>query len=336
MNDQKPTIMDVAKIAGVSVATVSRYFTKRGHVNETTGRAISNAINAVGYEYIKRKTAPAAGESKNIMIICGDISSQVYVQYIRGIEHTLGYMRYKTLIVDSQYENKREAEYLEYAMEQRFRGIIMLNVIESKNIVNLIKSCGIPVVFLNRYIKTLDMDIISMDNYRCGYIATQYLINAGHTKILHLGGPKNSSSCRDRIRGYTDCMEDNNIPHEKKDLFYGDLHAQSGVSFVEYILKHKTTVTAVYSANDIMAAAMIEAFLENGIRVPDDVSVVCTDNTQASVGGKVKLTCVSYDTYQMGKAAGELLIERVNNPSAPKKKITYYPDLIERDSVKAL
>jgi DNA-binding LacI/PurR family transcriptional regulator len=64
--------------------------------------------------------------------------------------------------------------------------------------------------------------------------------------------------------------------------------------------------------------------------------VICTDNTQVAVSGKVKLTCVSYDTYQMGKAAGELLIERINNPSMPKKKIMYYPDLIERDSVKLL
>jgi DNA-binding LacI/PurR family transcriptional regulator len=169
------------------------------------------------------------------------------------------------------------------------------------------------------------MDIISMDNYRCGYIATQYL-----------GGPRNSSACRDRMRGYTDCMEDRNIPYEKKDLFYGDLHSQSGISFVEYILSHKIAVTAVYSANDIMALAMIEELLENGIRVPDDVSVVCTDNTEAAFSGKVKLTCVSYDTYQMGKAAGELLIERINNPAAAKKKIMYYPDLIERDSVKIL
>jgi DNA-binding LacI/PurR family transcriptional regulator len=149
MDDQKPTIMDVAKAAGVSVATVSRYFTKRGQVNEETAEAISNAVHTTGYEYMRRKSIPL-NKNKNVMIICGDISSQVYVQYIRGIEHTLGHVRYKPLIVDSQYENKREEEYLQYAIDQHFYGVIMLNVIESKNMINLIKSCSIPGYFFKQ------------------------------------------------------------------------------------------------------------------------------------------------------------------------------------------
>jgi DNA-binding LacI/PurR family transcriptional regulator len=334
--EQKATIADVAGIAGVSVATVSRYLTKRGHVNEETGRIISNAIQTTGYEHIRRKSVSVLSESKNVMIICGDISSQVYVQYIRGIQHGIRFIQYKALIVDSQYNNKQEEDYLRYAIEQQFCGVVMLNVMESKGIVELIKSTNIPIIFLNRYIKTLDLDIISMDNYRCGYIATQFLINAGHTHILHLGGPKNSISCRNRLHGYIDCIEDNNLSFDRKDLFYGDLQTQSGADFAGFLTKQHTPATGVYSANDIMARGMIDALLAKNIRVPDDISVVCTDNTPAAVDGKVKLTCVSYDTFQMGVAAGELLLERIKNPSQTKKKIMYYPDLIERDSVKNL
>jgi DNA-binding LacI/PurR family transcriptional regulator len=334
--EQKTTIVDVARTAGVSVATVSRYLTKRGHVNVETAQIISDAIHITGYEYIRRKNASTSSETKNVMIICGDISSQVYVQYIRGIQHSIGFIEYKALIVDSQYDNTQEEEYLRYAIDQRFSGVVMLNVMESKSIVELIKSANIPIIFLNRYIKTLDMDIISMDNYRCGYIATQFLINAGHTHILHLGGPKNSISCRNRLHGYIDCMENNNLPVDKKHLFYGDLQVKSGVDFADFITKKNIPVTAVYSANDIMASEMIETFLARGIGVPDKISVVCTDNTPAAVNGKVKLTCVSYDTFQMGVAAGDMLLERIKNPLGIKKKIMYYPDLIERDSVKNL
>lgn len=334
--EQRTTIVDVARTAGVSVATVSRYLTKRGHVNAETSQVISNAIQITGYEHIRRKSISNSQESKNVMIICGDISSQVYVQYIRGIQHTIGFTQYKVLIVDSQYNNKLEEEYLRYAIDQQFCGVVMLNVIESKAIVELIKSANIPIIFLNRYIKTLDMDIISMDNYRCGYIATQFLINAGHTRIMHLGGPKNSISCRNRLHGYIDCMEDNNLPFDRKNLFYGDLQTQSGVEFADFITKQNPPITAVYSANDIMACGMIEALFAKNIKVPDDISVVCTDNTPAAVSGKVKLTCVSYDTFQMGIVTGELLLERIKNPSCTKKKIMYYPNLIERDSVKTL
>jgi DNA-binding LacI/PurR family transcriptional regulator len=245
-------------------------------------------------------------------------------------------MNYRTLIVDTNYDNNEEEKYLQFAMEYFFCGVIMLNVIESKNIIDLIKSANIPIVFLNRYIKTLNMDIISMDNYRCGYLATQYLINAGHTRILHLGGPQNSNSCKDRLRGYIECMEDNGLPFEKNDLFYGDLHSQSGIAFAKFILSRRDSVTAVYSANDIMAMSMVETLMENGINVPDNISVVCTDNTPAAISGKVKLTCVSYDCFLMGKAAGKLLLERIGNPNAEKKNIMYYPDLIQRDSVKKI
>jgi DNA-binding LacI/PurR family transcriptional regulator len=334
--ERKITIVDVARTAGVSVATVSRYLTKRGHVNVETAQIISDVIQATGYEHIRRKSSSNSQESKNVMIICGDISSQVYVQYIRGIQHSIGFIQYKVLIVDSQYDNKQEEEYLRYAIDQQFCGVVMLNVIESTTIVELIKSANIPIIFLNRYIKTLNMDVISMDNYRCGYIATQFLINAGHTAILHLGGPKNSISCRNRLHGYIDCMEDNNLPIDKKNLFYGDLQVQSGTDFADFITKQNTPVTAVYSANDIMARGMIDALVAKGINVPDDISIVCTDNTPAAVDGKVKLTCVSYDTFQMGVATGELLLERIKNPLSTKKKIMYCPDLIERDSVKNL
>jgi DNA-binding LacI/PurR family transcriptional regulator len=334
--EQRTTIVDVAKTAGVSVATVSRYLTKRGHVNAETSRIISNAIQITGYEHIRRKSASNSQERKNIMVICGDISSQVYVQYIRGIQHSIGFIQYKVLIVDSQYDNKLEEEYLRYAIDQQFCGVVMLNVIESKAIVELIKSANIPIIFLNRYIKTLDMDIISMDNYRCGYIATQFLIDAGHTCILHLGGPKNSISCRNRLHGYIDCMEDNNLPFDRNYLFYGDLQAKSGADFVDFIVKQNIPVTAVYSANDIMASEMTKAFIAKGIEIPNNISVVCTDNTPAAVNGKIKLTCVSYDTFQMGVAAGDLLLERIKNPLGTKKRIMYCPDLIERDSVKNL
>jgi DNA-binding LacI/PurR family transcriptional regulator len=334
--EQKTTIVDVAKIAGVSVATVSRYLTKRGHVNTETAQIISSAIQTTGYEHIRRKSASNSLESKNVMIICGDISSQVYVQYIRGIQQSINFVQYKALIVDSQYNNKQEEEYLRYAVEQQFCGVVMLSVMESKSIIELIKSTNIPIIFLNRYIKTLDMDIISMDNYRCGYIATQFLIDAGHTRVLYLGGPKNSMSCRNRLHGYIDCMEDNDLFVDRKNLFYGDLQAQSGADFVDFITNQKIPATAVYSANDIMAHGMVDACLAKNIHVPDDISVVCTDNTPAAVNGKIKLTCVSYDSFQMGVAAGELLLERIKNPSLTKKRIMYYPDLIERDSVKNL
>ncbi len=329
----KTTIKDVAAASGVSVATVSRYLTKRGYVKPETQEQIARAIADTGYEYREgRKNSRAA--SPSVLVICGDISSQVYISYIRGIEERTGPKKFNTLIADTMYDHKREEDYLQYAIEHGFAGVIMLNVMAGKRIVGLIKSTGMPIVFLNRYIKALDMDIVCMDNYMNGYIATKHLIDSGHRRIAHLGGPQNSTACADRLRGYTDCLSENGIEFDGSLVFHGGLLENSGIEFAHYIMKNKPDVTAVYSANDFMAAAMVDVFMENGRNIPGDVSVVCTDNTPACVNGKVRLSSVSCDARLMGAAAGNLLIERIYHPAEKKKKVVYYPSLTERDSVK--
>ncbi|MCL1854494.1 MAG: LacI family transcriptional regulator [Clostridia bacterium] len=331
----KITIKDIANYTNVSVATVSRVLTRRGYVKSDTRDLIMEAIEKTGYEYRGKKSNPDFANDLSILIICGDISSQVYVSYIRGIQECLDAQKYKTMIVNTSYDPMKEEMYLQYAAEHHFCGVIMLNVMETKRMINLIRTAKAPIVFMNRYIKTLDTDIICMDNYRCGYIATQHLIDAGHRRIVHLCGPKNSTSCMDRKRGYIDCMENNGIPVARNSVFMGDLLAESGKQFADHLIKNLHEVTAVYSANDCMAAAMAERLLQNKIHIPADISVVCTDNTPASISGKVQLTCVSYDTHQMGIAAGALMIERLNHPNTAKKKVTYCPILTKRDSVAA-
>lgn len=321
-------------MAGVSVATVSRHYTKHGCVNPGTSESITSAAERLGYRHKTRKTASLAPQSKSVLVICGDIGSQIYVQYIRGIQTVLRKEDYNVLIVDSCYNSDEEEYYLRYAEQHKYSGAIMLNVMESANITGLIQSLTIPVVFVNRYINTIDVDIIGMDNYRCGYISTQHLIDAGHRKIAHLAGPRDSIASSERRRGYVDCLSANDLGHDEKNIFWGNLRPESGIDFARRILDGKYDITAVYSANDLMAETMANELIENDCRVPDEISIVCTDNTPAAVSGKVKLTSVFYDSFEIGIVAGNTFLERIKDPSQMKKRIMYCPTIILRDSVR--
>ena len=191
---------------------------------------------------------------------------------------------------------------------------------------------------VNRYLRSIDTDVVCIDNFRGGYMATDYLIRRGHQRIAHLAGPKNSITCQERLRGYNDAMHIARLPVHGDSIFYGDLQYESGLQFGRQIcaMDAADRFTAVYCANDFMAAALADALLENGLRVPEDVSIICSDNTKNTVKGRVKLTAVDHDPVLMGISAAQMLLSRLASPNAKAEKIVYAPTLTERSSVRDL
>ena len=160
----------------------------------------------------------------------------------------------------------------------------------------------------------------------------------GHKKIAHLGGPKNSITCQERLRGFNDAMQYAGLGVPSGCIFYGDLQYESGLAFGRKIcsMDKEDRFTAVYCANDIMATGLVDAFFEAGFSVPDDLSITCSDNTFNAVKGRVKLTSVAHDPVEMGISAAQLLLTRMENPNSKTERIVYAPILTERSSVKQI
>jgi LacI family transcriptional regulator len=332
----KVTIKDVSNMTGISCSTISRVLSNSGYVKAETRELVEKAVAQNGYSY-----SPSRGKSNKdhldvVLVLCGDIASQVYVSYIRGITRKLEKEHLKVVCFDSLYIAQKEEEYLKYAIHNGFAGVIMLNAISTESLMNLLKTMVYPIVLVNRQLRAVETDVVLIDNYFGGYIATKYLIDFGHKRIAHLGGPENSSTCHDRMRGYISAMNDAGLVVQDDDIFYGDLQYDSGYSFGTHLMDQKKDITAVFSSNDIMAAALVEALYEKGCNVPENLSVVCMDNTINALNSRTKLTTVSYDNEMMGIAAAEMLLERIKNPEGKKKKIVYAPILTERNSVKRL
>lgn len=334
----KVTLSYIAKQIGVSTATISRVLANDKHVKPETKALIENALMQYNYKHTPRRKAMPHEISNIILIITGDITSKVYASHIEGITQVAEKSGKNVLIANTDYIPDKEEKYLEFASNNGFAGVIMLNAIETPSLIRTLKSLRCPVVMVNRFLCTFDTDTVSIDNFRAGFIATDYLIKHGHKKIAHLAGPKNSITCQERLRGYRNAMRLANLQYSDEDIYYGDLQYDSGFHFGKQVAQMESGAryTAAYCANDLMASGLVDALTESGLSVPDDFSITCSDNTANAVKGKVKLTTVDHNPVEMGVSAIKLLLSRLENPDKPIEKITYVPVLTERNSVKAL
>ncbi len=326
------TINDIAKASGLSTATISRVLSGKGNVKKETADLVMKYVEELGYKY-KNSSKKDPSRDIKIMAIAGDIRNQFYLGIIQGANNVFIKNGYKMAIFNSNNDPVTEEEFVNFAHQDQYDGIIMITATETVTLTELLKKNLCPVVLVNRYIRSMDLDAVLIDNSRGGYIATQYLIQKGHTRIAHLSGPDNSTASQDRKQGYLAALKDFKIHSEKKAVFEGNLKKESGIAFADYFVNNLSGYTAVFCANDIMAAAFVERLYELGYQVPRDVSVICFDDTPAATHGRIKLTTVYCDPETMGEVAASILVENLSNDTSFKRKVIYPPELIERESV---
>ncbi len=332
------TLSDIAKQIGVSTATISRVINNESHITPETRQLVEEALKANNYKRRPRRKSVASKNANTVLIIAGQITNPITVAYIDGIQEALQPHEKRIFISLTDYSETTEIDYLKYARDNGFAGIFLLNVMECDELIRLLGTINVPVILVNRNLRSMDIDIVMVDNYRYGYMATQYLIQHGHKNIAHLAGPKSSITCYNRTRGYIDAMELAGLPISSSSIFYGDRHYKSGYEFGKVIsaMDEKDRFTGVFCTTGLMATGMIDALCSKGIRIPEDISVICNDDPGKTISQEVEITTVENDPHVMGVAAAELFLERLKAPKKPPKRIIYPPELTERNSVRSL
>lgn len=321
------SLKDIAKELQVSPATVSRALNNTGYVKEETKNRIIQTLIERGYS----KLPTSATEQKAVLLLNGDINSQVYVSYMTGISQVLTAQGYTVLVGYSNYNSEQDEKNLLYAQSNRFSGVIMLSAIETPSLVETLRNSSMPFVLVNRYLQSLETDAVGIDDYRTGYMATERLIKAGHRNIAHLAGPADSITCVNRRRGYEAAMASAGLPIFENSIFQGDCQYESGFRCGTWLAEQK--FTAIFSTNDIMAVGIADALSKFSVSVPEDISIICADNSSETVTGRIHLTAVSYDPIAIGKSAANMLLARISDPTLPKQQISYAPTIWERDSI---
>lgn len=325
------TIKDVAKKCRVSIATVSRAFNNPSSLKQETLDLVQKTAKDLNYRAKNIKTRIGC-----VMIIVGDLTNPFFTEIIQEISLQLSKYNYLVATFESFDDHAKEKELLEFGQTNNFVCILMITATQSIILTEALKEITIPVVFINRFLKSVDADLVCVDNYLGAYMATKYLIEMGHRKILHLAGPKDYSTTIERRNGFIAAMHDYKIQMSEKDIIHGSIKRERGYNDGKLLSKNKGGYTAIFSMNDIIAASLIISFYEQGVKVPDDISIVGFDDTPMATIGMVKLTTVSRDIKTYSSAAVDLILFRINNREAPSQKIILPPQLIIRDSVKKI
>lgn len=321
---------EIAKMLGVSKSAVSRVLNNNGYVAKPKWQLIEAALRENGYQVATRRDAIPHSACKCILLITETLDNMAYIDYISGIDEVLSEHGYNSLISISNGQKERELQYIKYSTSFGIGGIIMLSAVESPELLDTISKLTCPIVLLNRRLPSADVDTVLMDNFMVGRMATNHLIENGHKKIIHFAGLKTSTTAIDRCRGYLSAMK---MAELQPSVFW---NMNSYESAFRCAINLKTPFTAVFSLNTAIALACIDGLYEKGLRCPDDFSIVCTDNTRATIRGKIAISAIGYDSKKMGCSAAELLFKRIDNPDGNKHTISYLPTLTSRESVRNL
>lgn len=328
----KVTIKDIARQSGCSVSTVSRVLNDSPFVNENTRHKVQQVIRALDFKPNYFARGLAKGRMNIVACLIGDRWNPFYAELLSSAEEVLNEEGYLAVLCYTNYDSVKEEKYLEAARQYNYAGILMVTAPETPQLVEAIGKLTCPVVLANRYIESFPTDVVLMDNYRGAYIATRHLIELGHKRIAHLSGPKNSTASRDRMRGYRDAMQEAGLDIADNRIFAANLLEEEGYDFGHLLLDKAIDVTAVFCGNDMMASGLVKAYRERGKSIPEDLSIVGFDDSPVAVHGTVKLTTVRQYPKEMGQAAAETILRRIDNPEQPYRRVIFAPELIVRDS----
>ncbi len=333
---KKLTIKDIASKSGISRSTVSRVLSDNPNVNAETRARVRSVIKAMNYIPNRLAQGLVTGKINVVGLIVGDIRNPYFSEITRAVEEVLNASGYLVVLCDSAYNTEKEVDFLNVTRELRFASIIMTSAMDNEGLISNLSKLSCPVVLLNRYLQGFPTDVVSFDNQYGAYLVAEHVIKLGHRHFKVLMGPAQSSSSIDRERGYRKAFADHGITCAEDAFVYGDLRFETGYQFGLDLLKQKNRPTAVLAGNDFMAIGIIKAYIDNGLKVPDDLSVTGFDDIQMAGMSAVPLTTIRQPQVEMGQQAAQVVLDRLHGNKSLPRRIIFDAELVVRESTRRI
>ncbi|WP_449601216.1 LacI family DNA-binding transcriptional regulator [Paenibacillus sp. Marseille-Q9583] len=320
-------IHDVAKKSGLSVVTVSRVINNSPSVREGNRRKVLSAIEELNYQPNSAARSLVRGKTGVIGMSITNFNDSFYDRVIRVVNRKLAEQGY--FLALSIAENEDEGVNFLF-QKDRVDGIILLSPIEEKEYVEELKRKNIPFVLLDNQLQHEDVPSVVVDNYLGGYEATKHLIGLGHTQIAYIGGPSVFLSVAERKRGYVQALNEAGLTPFGTE--YCGFTVSSGYEVAKRWIREDKLPTAIFSGDDFIALGVVQALREEGILVPQDISVVGFDDQQFVGEFYPRLTTVRQPEAQMGSIGVDLLMKLINGEVMPAVVTKLAPQLLVRES----
>ncbi|MEI7997975.1 MAG: LacI family DNA-binding transcriptional regulator [Candidatus Omnitrophota bacterium] len=326
---KKVSITDVAKKANVSITTVSRVINKVSTVNEDIVAKVEEAILALKFRpnpTAQRLARGSMGTAVGFVIpgFPGVFHSFYAVELMRGIGHGCETLHLDLIFHITDGKNPLRSSFA--------GGLIFADIIENRSQVEDALAEGTSCLVINHLVKDLDVSYIAVDNVRGGEIAAEYLITLGHKRIATVTGNMQTQGGMDRYEGFQKVLMKRGIEFEPEYFFKGDYSRRSAREAAIHFFSLDNPPTAIFAASDDMALEIISVAHENGIKIPEDVSVIGFDDNPAGLFGSVALTTIKQPLFAMGEEAVKILHEIMQSKEAGVVHKVLIPDLIVRES----
>lgn len=339
---KRPTIDDVARTSGFSKATVSAVLNGSPSVKDSTRARILDVIDRLNYRPRNASLGRThGGVARSLGLVVKEIDNPYYAAIVAGARAVANEHGYSLQIGTSEGTSESERRLVEVFRAQNTDGLIITPVLTENadlSYVFELNRRNVPFVLLEK-VRGIQASVVDVDNVDASKRAVQYLLECGHTEILHFAGPAYSMHSEERVEGVRRAFSESNIAFRDDMVVPAGPHLADGYERGKAYFgsKKRRRATAVTCYNDLVAIGLMRALHELGIRVPEDVSVVGYDDIEILEYLPVPLTTVHVPKYEMGRKAAELLIRQIEatNKLTPQK-VTLEADLVVRDTTRAL
>ena len=330
------TIKDIAKSAGVSVSTVSKALNRRVDIGEETRRKILTIAKELNYVHGASINNSNNKKTENIgVIFCRESQplslNPFYSRVLEGIEAELAINNYNLVL--HLLRDEKNVPLPKMLREHQVDGVILTGVFK-EDFIRKLRKTGVNAVFIDPKIPIKDISQVLIDNEHGAFMATQYIISKGHTRIGFISGELDRLSFFQRYKGYKKALEYNNITFDEELVRSGDL--EKGYNHTKKLLVLENRPTAIFSANDINAIYGYQAIKEANLRIPHDISIVGFDDIYLAKMSSPALTTMRVYKEEMGSIAVRKLLQIISK-EIDKEITTMIPTrLVERESVRDL
>jgi LacI family transcriptional regulator len=309
------TIKDVAREAGVSVASVSRALNGGGGVTAETGRRIREVANNLRYVPHAAARTLITRRTNTVGALLPDLYGEFFSELIRGID-LAARARGLHLLVSSSHDGVEDAAAALRAMQGRVDGMLILSARVDAAFLHANLPATVPAVLLNSAVKSHAYSVLNIDNHGGAFAMVRHLLDAGHTRIAHIAGPADNFDAQRREQGYREAMAAG-APNEPLVVVAGDFSEESGYRAGQQLLARKTRPHAVFAANDMMAVGCLYAFRDAGVDVPRDIALTGFDDIPIARYVTPTLSTVRVRIADLGRSALEHLAARLESGGQP-------------------
>jgi len=328
----KATIYDIAREAGVSIATVSQVINGKGKISEKRRAEIMEIMERLHYQPSAIAAALTGKQTYTLGLLVPDISNPYFAELARAVEDRSRQLGYSVVICSTDNKDERVERYLNLLQQKRVDGMMIGTGIDNAEILSPLLQQSIPVALIARHMPSLSVHTVTIDDILGGTLAAEHLLELGHTRVAVLSEPSKVSSSQERVRGFREALIKAGYTLEPTQIRESAADLSSAKKEALLLLREDDHPTGLFCCNDIQAIGALQAAKELGLRVPEDVSIIGFDNTILASVTSPPLTTVAQPIEELGHRAVDLLIEELKDERKEPQKIVLKPELVIRDS----